>query len=495
MNNELNNPRDVQKMLDQMTSFYIEHLPIESSYEEWLDALIDVWRMFKGQLEQIDDNSLPTTARTLRTIPFHKIDIRSSVYDKTTAREIKRSKSDDQVIVALYNRKLYTDLEFWEMGAETPLIYSMDLYIDFDKKVKLEINKDYFIRRNKIYLMPDFILKNNQVLGYLYAYNIKVNDFNLELNWGDDIPIRIPFLMPRYQYRKLVGAYQKLMSSDYFIKDILEAIHEFTESPFAEITDIRSRDISDARKRLYDEFLLSPLDFIVTLTEEDIRDKMQTNVVLHMITFAKQSETFFWLFFFIMRYDEMEAEDEIYMKICIDKETQGEVEENVKKSISLEIDEEFFCNPYYDEDRKYDLQPLPFDVDNCEPDESRLIHMDTKDLHMDSDSPYIMMDGVEHLKHEHFELRVIDYPEIPRGFDVLENKIIFDKNKDRTQYYEVYGSEDGIKFTLIKSLTGEEYEREISLPLDDLPSEIRYYKVRAIDRENISLFSLIKEVK
>lgn len=493
--------KDIEQMIEEMSSFYLNHLPIDASFHKWLESVVDAWKLYQRELEHIHESTLPSTTPTLKTIPYFELDIKKGLYDKVEAKRIKMLTEPDQIILTLIELGYYVDLEFWRVGTDTPLVYSMDLYMDFEKKDKLVLNKDFYIRRNKLFIMPDYILKTNRITERFHAFEIKVNDYGLELNWGDNIPIRVPLLMPRFQYRDLVEAYNKLLFSDFYIRDMKNAIMNFTYKNEIDIWDVISKTIPPSLKRLYTERYLSPLDFIVRLEEEDLFDKIQTNVILHMLMETKEEQVYFWLIFAILRLSEFEAEEEIAFTVYPpgvgddeDDDDKFDAEDNHEQKIIIEYEDEFFCNPYYDgKTREYDFQDKPYDDEdeNCM---SLTMEATFDDPHLNMDDD-LEMDSREKITYDRFEVRIIQHPEIPRGYNVSGKTIRFNKNKGITDSYEIFASKDGKDFELIHTIQHESAPESISYQIpNEIASKMRYYKIRSKERIHYSLFSLVKEV-
>lgn len=490
--------KDLESLFEQMTSFYLEHVPEDATYLVWLEELIETYKALRDEVKYVDGTTLPSTSPTLRTIPYYEIDPSSGVYDKATAKDLveRQKKGCRFLIYDLEEMGYFINLEFLTNKTETPHVYDLELYFDFEKKSKLEYKKDYFIRRNKLFLLPTFIKDNTRIIGKMHAYNIKINDYTIERNWGDNFPIRVPFMMSRNRYRTFVEAYTRLMNSSYFISDMKEAIKTVTRNNNIDIYDIASREIPESFKRLYDEYRLSPLDFIVRLDEPELFDKIQTNIILHMIMNTKEEQTYFWLFFSLLRLDEMEAEDDFWIKVFFERIEILEGDEEVDMFFYKKYEDEFFCNPYYDgKMRAYDFGDIPYDDDKNRCMEITMEgRFDDPYINMDeSENSVVAMDSRESISYENFEIKVVNHPEIPRGFKVMNNSIYFDKNKGKTDAYQIFGSADGKLFQLIGEVFQDEISDNAAFSIANAKaSGIRYYKIRSRERTHHSFFTLIK---
>lgn len=501
-----NNKYDIDSMIGTMSSFYVEHLPIDSTYRVWLDKVVDAWKGFREEILYVHDCLLPENTPTLKNFLYYKLSLKPALYGKDIAKQLLGDfETIEERVLALDEMGYFIEFEFTEINPRPLELYSLELALDFEKKTVLTQNEDYIIRKNKIFLLPEFVLNNNRLLGEVHAYNVRANNFALELNWGNFFPVEAQFLIPRFEYKTFVEAYFRLMNSKFFIKDMKEAIHKVQGKFTADIFDVASRALPKEFKALYDEYFLSPLDFIVRLDEEDIFDKTETNMILHMIMTTKEAHVHFWLFYTIMREDYLEAEEDIEGLVEVPKLTEGAVCDDKELDFTLKQTDEFFCNPYYDGTRQYDLASPTYDTDPCEDCMTIEEHVEFDDLciEMDTDIP---MDEPRRVGYEEVELNVIRPPEPPiiinrTSWDTMYVRPIF-KEAHSIDFY--FSDEEDGDYKLTFSIDVDErgaYKNRYSRSFTYTRAYergMRYYKYRMVYGERMSKttpFNKPKELK
>lgn len=485
----LDQKNNIMRLLENLSSFVMKNLPDDSSYEGWLGGTLESFEMFKASVNAVSDNTNIETAHTLRTVPYFEIDIEKAIYSTEEAR-LYSFLGEEELVESLFSNGYYIDLEFWEFKTRQPLVYAMDLYTDFQKTYKLQLRKEYFIRRNRLYILPQYILENTIRTNKMHAFNIKVNDYILEKNWGINVPLEVPLLIPRYQYRNLMFAYNKLMQSDFFIKDIIEAIEKASEFEDIEIFDACSRNLPEHLKELYTSNKLSPADFIVRLKEMALPEKIQINIILHILENARESQTYFWLFFYLVRIEIFEPDDESTKKVMYKKADILYPEDEQNPSGNLEREDFLFYQSVYDTDLDYDTSKQfdkPGQLDNGFVEKVIMDngHLMDQDILMDLGRPHYI---------EQYVVNVRTYPEIPREFNVINNSIEMLRKDDFHEFVDVYGSANGTVFKKVFEFKLEELPvGKISVPIpDEIAAEMKYYKVKARDGRWESLFSLVK---
>lgn len=497
-----NNKYDIDSMIGTMSSFYIEHLPIDSTYRVWLDKVVDAWKGFREEILYVHDCMLPENTPTLKNYLYYKLSMKPALYGKDIAKQLlKEHETIEGRVLALNELGFFVEFEFTEINPRPLELYSLELTLDFERKTILVQNEDYIIRKNKIFLLPEFVLDNNQLLGEVHAYDVKANNFALELNWGNFFPAEAQFLVPRFEYKTFVEAYFQLMNSKFFIRDMKEAIQKVQGRDTTEIYDVASRALPEHYKAMYDEYYLSPLDFIVRLDYEAIYDKVETNMILHMIMTTKEAHVFFWMIYAILREDEFEAKDDYFAMVMMPYEFEFEAKDDYFALTRIVKEEHFFCGPYYDQTRSYDRILYPYDID-YEKWRCGEIFMpaifDDPDIFMDQqfgEHDEVFMDKPQRIAYETFEIEEVSHPEIPREFKLSGKVINFKMNSWITDSYSIYGSADGKEYEKLGEVKHVKGGGRGSFRIpDDKYSKMKYYKMRANERLHRSLFTKIEEV-
>lgn len=477
--------QEVELIIGELSSFYNEYLPIDSHMAKFFQYLLEALKDFIYQTEYTKETLLLHTTPTLKNMEYAKIDLERARYDKLRAKELKLLPDTDSILERMDELNLYHEFHFNTISDRKPLVYAGEFYLEFTKRTKLQLYHDYFIRDNRLYIMPDLIMNAAHAIGTIHAFNIKYNDYTLEANYGSFFPLEMDLLLPRYRYKNALIAFRRLMASNMYISDILDAVELATERQGMNIYDIKSRDINEALFRLYQEFFLSPLDFIVQLREEHIAGKIDTNIMIMMINAAREQQTYFWLIYSILRVDDFRPEEEFRVFLNTKLEDDFEGGDKGTRNFSIRKEDDLFYNPLFDSENEYDTILL-YDED-CDVNEATV--MDLLRYRMDIG---ITMDMPWEFREDFAQIVVKDHPEIPRNFKVSGNNLVFDKNKGLTDKYEVHHSTDGKTFTLFKEIEHNAADAVITIPLG---SKKGYYKIRTTERHFTSMFSLIKEVQ
>jgi hypothetical protein len=257
--------QQLENMLYQMSNFYRDYLPVDNQLMKLINAYsrtIDyVWTI----LGEANDSRFVSTTRTLSTIPYYRVNIDDGMYSQSTAEIISRLSFEEQ-IAYLDKEKVYSSFAFNEKDAVgEPTVYGLRLFVNFTDSNPLKLYQDYFLRSNRMYLLPSYILKRTQTVHYLHAFDIKINDNTLEKNFGNQFSLQVGPLLPRYEYRDVLEAYIRAFQGQMTIKSIRESILLATKWKGFEVQDYKSPTISPRKLKLYENMIISPFKFIVSL--------------------------------------------------------------------------------------------------------------------------------------------------------------------------------------------------------------------------------------
>lgn len=344
--------REREEMLwDTIPSFYYDHAPEPSL----LYTLMEIYDETIRYAEQVMDEALATMVpgRTplLHTIPYFKIPVQKAWYGVGLADSIE-SRDFESQIRWLDKQGYYVPFVFGT-NREAKL-YALLLRETFDGTGELAIMEDYFIRDNRLYLLPAYIKRTTRSVSHLHAFDLKIDQMLIERAWGGPFGIEPGALLPRHDYRNTVEAYHHIMQGSGTIREIVEAIRLATGWTDFKIVDRHSPDLDVGKQRLYDEMLLSPASFIVTLSEELTKDKVRINIVLGLIESAKCPATHFYFFMDVLRTDTVEPEDERRQKTKRRHQEKAEVPETHFVQSQRVVTEELYDAGRYDGRERYD---------------------------------------------------------------------------------------------------------------------------------------------
>ena len=284
-----------------LSSFYQDYLPIDNKlmklYQIYAKTIDYVWNTF-GEAE---DGRRVFSTRTLSTIPYFKVNIEDAVYDLNMARNYEKL-SFEKLITELEREGKYTTFVF-PVERETPAVYGMRLFLNFNDTEPLRLYEDYFIRNNRLYLLPHYIRRRKKPLQFLHAFDIKVNYFTLEKNFGSYFNVEAGPLLPRYEYRDVLESYFRVFRGKMTIKAIKESLRLATKWENFRLEDMKSPYLSPRKKVLYDDWIISPNKFLVTLPENLIPDKMKINIIRALLGEIKDADKDYMIFFDIDRID------------------------------------------------------------------------------------------------------------------------------------------------------------------------------------------------
>lgn len=529
-------------MIYKMTNFYHEQLPVDSSFEKLLKIYVKTVAMVWRKYEYMESNLLLEEAKTLDTIPYFKLDVREGMYDKRTAQYYK-TVLFETMLSEMDKNNYFVTLNFNEQGSRTPIVYSMDLKTGFASEKSMELYTDYFIRENRLYILPDFILSKEQVLVSLHAFNIKIDRKTLEKNWGSLFAVEAGPLLPRYQYRDVLSSFQRTLMSDLRIKDIRDGIRLATGWKEFKVEDRLTPSLSIAKKRLYDEWMISPSKFLVSLPEYLIKDKLRLNVLLSLLDEVKQSQTNYMVAFEILRKDTIEIPDPSKKMISMKLRDVYTHTDRQRHKISMDYTDYFYdVYSMYDSFLYYDYDTSKYDnkrkMDFYFP-KSLMTVEDRPALDDESRTPFVSMARGENLalgnetvpyydynfsydddvsydlvevnrfdaqsyfdqpklnQTDRFYVKHVEFPEIPRNFSYVYdmtigyNRLSIRSNQDGTMTFELFGSEskDGT-YELIETRENDPSLEKITFLHNANESGKRYYKVRAVAGSSVSFLTL-----
>lgn len=292
-----------EELLYSLSSFYRDFLPVDNQllklYDIYAKTINYAWDVF-GEAE---DSRFISTTRTLSNIPYFKVSINEAVYDLNTARMLSYMGFEEQ-IAYLEKEKKYASFVFNNKDAAgDPSVYGMRLFVDFSDAEPLKLYQDYFLRSNKLYLLPSYIQRKRKAVHYLHAYDVKVNDYTLEKNFGTRFNLEAGPLLPRYEYRDVLEAYLRAFQGDMTIRSLKESIKLATKWDDFRVEDMKSPTISKRKLKLYEDWIISPNKFLVSLPEELISDKIKINIIRALMSEIKEADKDYMVFFDINRID------------------------------------------------------------------------------------------------------------------------------------------------------------------------------------------------
>lgn len=477
------NDKQVEELLYNLSSFYQDYLPIDNRlmklYQIYAKTIDYVWNVFG----EADDGRKVFSTRTLSTIPYFKVDIRDAVYSLSLARNMEQMTSFEKQIALLEKEGKYASFVF-PSEKETPAVYGMRLFLNFTDTEPLRLYEDYFVRNNRLYLLPHYIRRRKKPLQFLHAFDIKINDFTLEKNYGTYYNIEAGPLLPRYEYRDVLEAYMRAFKGKMTIKAIKESLRLATKWENFRLEDWKSPYLSPRKKVLYDQWIISPNKFLVTLPENLIPDKMKINIIRALLSEIKDADKDYMLFFDIDRIDPYIFPMLRYPTIDYQR---GEIfrpeDEHHMDTVTLNIvDFPLDVAGRYDTNFVYNLN-LRYD----DPPSNEVISI-LQRFPLFEEAPSVA-DG--------FEITLLDNPRIPRNFTATANEETGDitftvsSSQDDTTAFELHhaAAEDG-EYELVEVAGNLPDEGTVAFQHSAKESEKRYYKTRAVSNEGASLWTL-----
>jgi hypothetical protein len=295
-------PYDTDDALWQMSSFYKTYMPDDPSLGGMLEIYKKILEYVEYEYRYVMANTSVPTAHTLYTMPYAKVEIADCIYS-THEAFLLRELEFEEVLNTLDRRGKYTTFEFHDENLRKAKVVSMVLKTTFIAKEPLKLYEHYFVRDNKLYLMPEFIMQHERVRTHLHALQIKIDERLLEKNWGTEYEVEVGSLVPKYKYRDYLEGLDYALMSNLTIKEISEGISKAIGWETFVIQDMYSKSLSPAKKKYYDNLWISPSKFIATLPEVLIKDKMRLNMLLFLLDETKQAGTDYSVFFDIVRTD------------------------------------------------------------------------------------------------------------------------------------------------------------------------------------------------
>lgn len=480
--------KELEFLVEKLTSFYRDNLPENSALEQMLRVYIRSTALYWSELQQLKKSMRLETTPTLSTLPYFKLKVEDGLYDKQFALRLSVLENLEDQIRELNDKKKFVQFEFSSArGKErSPAVYSFDLKARFSDSKELQPYEDYFLRNNRLYFLPAFILKGDIRVKEMHAFDIKLNEFIIEDQYGSFFDIETGPLVPRHQYRDVVSAFRQLLKSDMTIRDMKEAILLATDWHEFDIQDRFTPNLAPSLLRLYEDWLISPQRFIVTLPESLVADKMRLNILLSLLNEAKEAHTNYFMLFGISRTDSTNATDEARVSAQYKLKETVEPKDEFSLKGRYRVEENLFARHNYDTGRHYDYK-LQYEGETMElptVDGAPYIRMD--DGEMAFDTPWVHQT-------EYVNVRVVEFPEIPRGFEMssVGSELTFtltatEEQVDRFELYES-ASEAG-PFRYVKEVPNTGGEIVINYNANKAGN--LYYKVRAAAKKEVSLFTL-----
>lgn len=480
--------KELDFLVRQLTNFYQDNLPENSALEKMLNVYIHSASIYWNELEQLKKSMVLETSPTLTTLPYAKLDVSQGIYGETLAQILSRMDNLEEQIKRLNDEKLFVEFDFSDLNQleRLPAIYSMTLRTRFRGTEDLVLYEDYFLRNNRLYFLPNFILKKDVRAKEMHAFNIQLNEYVLEDKFGSYFGIETGPLVSRHQYRDVISAFRQLLKSDLTIRDMRDAITLATDWDNFNIQDRFTPDLAPSLLRLYESWLLSPQRFIVTLPEELIADKMKLNILLSMLNEAKEEQVNYFILFGIKRVDPTHNTDEAKMTTSWSEREAIDADDRMTFSQNYRIEENLFARHRYDEGRHYDYK-LQYEGESMElPTKDGEDHIYVDDGETAFDTPWAHQT-------EYVNVRHVEFPEIPRDFSMSSSgaDIAFSLRggEEGVTRFELYESEslEGPYYFVAESLNDGE---EIVINYNANKSGNLYYKIRAAAESEKSLFTL-----
>lgn len=339
------------KPFERLTSFYWNLSPEENALGPLLEVYADTVDYLVTVLDEARATLVPGKTPLLHTVPYFKVPVRDAWYPRAVAQSIEPLAFEEQ-IKWLDEQRLFVPFVFGRHdGAK---VYDLELREAFDAEESLGRMRDYFLRDNKLYLLPEYILGNARERGALHAFDIKVDLRLLERVWGGPYGIEPGPLLTRHEYRNVVEAYHHVMQSELTIKDITASIRRATGWDSFKIEDRLSPRLDVAKTRLYDDMYLSPATFIVALPESLTKDKVRINVALGLVDPAKQSQTTYYFFMEVYRTDTLEPEEHASARATRKETDAAEGDEARHVSFRRKAEDDVFDRGRYDANTFFD---------------------------------------------------------------------------------------------------------------------------------------------
>lgn len=475
------NDKQLENLLYELSSFYRDFLPVNNNLEKLFKVYAHTIGYVWEQYQEAGDSRFVSTTRTLSTIPYFKVSIEDALYDLSTARILARKSFDEQIAYLDKERKFASFVFQEKDAAGDPIVYSMRLFNSFTQEAPLEYYRDFFIRSNRLYLLPSYIQMRKTPVQHLHAFDIKVNDHTLEKNFGSRFSLQVGPLLPRYEYRDVLEAFIRSFKGGMTIKAIKDSIQLATKWDDFKLEDYKSPHISPRKKQLYDEWFISPFKFLVSLPEYLIPDKIKVNIIRTLLNEIREQHTDFMFFFDIERYDPYPMPMKRIPTIRYNRGDRFRPEEDVhiSKSSVRVVDNPFDLFGRYDSTFFYNWN-LKYD----DPPSNEIISVHAKGK-IAKDQGKIG---------DQASITIIDVP-VPRGFSVEKDSEaqLFNlavKTMDSVDRYELYGStEKNGEYTLIESTPPSSDTEVTSFTHQPDGTGYTFFRVKSVAGDATSLWS------
>lgn len=476
---------DVQSILSSMTNFYRDHLPMDSTMVKLMDVYAQTIGMVRDEFERAYDSTSIEHTPLLRTLPYFKLDVQSGWYDTSVASSLNALVIEEQ-IKRLKKMGYYVSFQYDLLSGTSSIVYDLTLKTSFLASDSLTHNVDYALREGKLFFLPAYILRQRSATKTLHAFDIFLNDYTLERNFGSKLQVFTGTLLPRYEYREILSGFDQAYSGQLLIKDLKESITKVTGWSTFNLQDYFSPDLAVGKKRLYDRWVLSPSTFIIGVPETIIYDKVRIHVLSYLMDQVKQAQTNFVMFYEINREDELRhLQDEPTATIALKAEDLSPAKQSVVSNIVLSIDDHMFVHEAFN---NYDEQILfdsSYDWDTgveISYDDQQAFDRSRFDQNVIAPSS-----GVN--------IRVMTFPEIPRNFtgirDGQEVMLEVKTNTDGTTMFEVYRSlEENGEYVFVTSQLNNFSDAVTQIIFNESWTNNHYYKVRAVAGTKTSLWTL-----
>lgn len=346
--------RDREELLwDVVPSFYHDHAPESPLLHTLMEIYDETFRYAERVMDEAIATMVPGRTPLLHTVPYFKIPVSKAWYGPALA--VSLESRDFEAQVRWLDEEGYF-IPFTFGTNRDAKLYALLLRESFDGQGELTFMEDYFIRDNKLYLMPDYVKRTTRAVSHLHAFDLKLDLKLVERAWGGPFGIEPGPLLPRHEYRNTVEAYHHVMQSNGTIREINESIRRATGWENFKIEDRLSPNLDEGKRRMYDEMVISPATFIVTLPEELTKDKVRINVALGLVDSAKSPDTHYWFFVDVLRTDTLEPEDGKNVKTRRRRTETGELPDAHVRHVTRRVEDEFFDAGRYDARERYDAE-------------------------------------------------------------------------------------------------------------------------------------------
>lgn len=350
------NEKDKPDLFDQLNGFYWNLGPDDGVLGPLLEVYGETVSYLERNLADAMATLVPGKTPLLHTVPYFKVPVGDAWYPRSVAKAISGYAFEEQV-KWLDEQRYYVPFVFGKH--KDAKVYDLTLKEGFNSVASLERMEDYFLRDNKLYLMPGYITRSTRERGSLHGFDIKVDLRLLEKVWGGPYGIEPGPLMTRHEYRNVVEAFHHVMQSDLTIKDITESIRRATGWETFKIEDRMSPNLDEAKRRLYDDMYISPATFIVAMPEELTKDKVRINVALGLVDPAKQSQTTYYFFMEVYRKETLIPEMDQETLTKRKKRETGTIPDLTTRHVERRVEDDVFdrgkfdANTFFDEEGPY----------------------------------------------------------------------------------------------------------------------------------------------